>query len=279
MARNNHLLGDALFADEVMDGEIATDESDEPSNLELLEYLGLDEDEINAALDGTDMNTGLIRFENKYSKEPSASDVNTYLGGTTKGQSTFAYSRCTKRHDGSEYIFKAGSKTIGGAKGTDLESKYANLVIDLAGAFCDRVERWKRDAESARLFIKSGPERFNVLKDFIDTSNTKIAVPELVRLDWPDMRKPPVTLQFWQEMWNLLPEGHTIFCCIGGHGRTGTALAAMMIAADRKMSAKKAIDIVREFHCKDAIETTGQEDYLEDIASVRDTKLRKKGSK
>lgn len=286
MARHDYLLGDAISADEALGGEIPPeyepDYTNEPTDKELLEYLGLDDDEIEAALSGDDMNTGLERYENKYGKEPTAKEVNNYLGTSTGGYAkttTGFYARCTKRHDGSEYIFKFGSKTIGGAKGSDLDSKYSSLVIDLAGIFMERVDRWKRDAESARLFIKSGPDRFNVLKEFIDNSETNMKIPEILRLDWPDMRKPPVTLRFWEEMWDLLPEGHTVFCCVGGHGRTGTALASMMIAADRKMTAENAIKIVRELHCDSAIETLSQETYLEDIAKARDTKLRKKVSK
>lgn len=284
-----HLLKDALTTEEVMGTEVPHDLAlDEPSNRELLEYLGLDDEEIEVAMSGIedDMKTGIQRFESKYQKEPGIAEVNKYLGTSMGGagfkpasQGTLYAPRCNARHDGGEYIFKLGEKTIGGAKGSDLQGKYANLVVDLAGVFSDRVDRWKRDAMSAKKFIKSGPDKFNVLSDFIEDTALDCDIPEVLRLDWIDMKAPPVSLRFWQEMWNLLPDGHTVFCCVGGHGRTGTALAAMIIAADKKITPKNAIALVRKLHCKDAIETISQEDYLEKIASDRSVQIRNKRSK
>jgi protein-tyrosine phosphatase len=52
--------------------------------------------------------------------------------------------------------------------------------------------------------------------------------------------------------------------CHAGHGRTGTALAAVMIMAGRPL--KTAVNNVWDNYCELAIETRAQELYLLDLA-------------
>lgn len=89
------------------------------------------------------------------------------------------------------------------------------------------------------------------------------AAQNIIELDWPDGSAPPVALGFWVQLWRLLQERGVKsmgVCCFGGHGRTGTALAALMIADG--VVADSAIKVVRSVHCKRAIETQAQERYL-----------------
>jgi hypothetical protein len=81
-------------------------------------------------------------------------------------------------------------------------------------------------------------------------------------LDWPDMQPPTVGLNFWIALWSMLPE-KTAVCCHGGHGRTGTCIAALMIASGSDYY--EAIETVRTKHCKKAVETVRQEEYLHGI--------------
>lgn len=275
--RDSVLLNGALTTEEVMSG-VPLDDLEEPTNRELLEYLGLEADEIEEALAGVeeiDMGkSGFKRYEDRYSKQTSFWSGGNSAAGTT----TSNYKRCTALHDGGTYIYKRGGITIGGARGYDLDGKYPSLVIDLAGTYSSRVQDYLRRSQASENFIQFGPERFEVLKDHIIDKTTTLKIPEILRLDWADMKEPPVTLEFWRELWNLVPQdGHTLFCCVGGHGRTGTALAAMMIADNPAMSADEAIKTVRKLHCQNAIESLAQEDYLKSIADARGTTvLRKK---
>lgn len=266
---NNHLLNDALTVDQVMGGASPPDpESDEPSNRELLEYLGLDSDEIDEAFNGIEdeVKTGSQRYKDRYDSKDSKQSTFWSGGNSAYGN----YSRCNAKHDGSIYIYKRGDITLGGARGSDLDGKYPELVIDLAGVYLERVERLSREMESLKDFVKSGPDRFNVLREHVRSDRVQLQFPEVLRLAWPDMKEPPVTIDFWRELWKLLPpSGHTLFTCIGGHGRTGTALAAMILVDDPKISAKDAMDLVRKLHCSHAIESTSQEDYIEEIAKAR----------
>jgi len=86
----------------------------------------------------------------------------------------------------------------------------------------------------------------------------------VIRLDWPDMTAPNyVPIQFWVKLRSVL-SGNVAVACFGAHGRTGTCIAAILIADGR--SAKEAIEVVRVNHCTRAIETIEQERYLERLA-------------
>jgi protein-tyrosine phosphatase len=67
-----------------------------------------------------------------------------------------------------------------------------------------------------------------------------------------------------------LPKGKIIINCMGGKGRTGTALAALWMAANKLsgvfIEAVDAIELVRKNHCKSAVETKEQETYLAHLA-------------
>ena len=72
--------------------------------------------------------------------------------------------------------------------------------------------------------------------------------------------------RFWRSALRLMHKacpqgGHVIVTCFGGHGRTGTCLASILIAHSAR-TAQSAIDFIREKHCDAAIETTAQEEYL-----------------
>jgi protein-tyrosine phosphatase len=55
---------------------------------------------------------------------------------------------------------------------------------------------------------------------------------------------------------------------MGGHGRTGTALASVLMASGKATDPDTAIELVRSKHCKRAIETYDQIDYLEIVAMI-----------
>jgi len=150
-----------------------------------------------------------------------------------------------KGHDGrTPFYTLPGGKILYGARGSNLTHanlEHLDLIIDCAGVV----------AESGR-FVKSAPARYRGLKNGL--------LPDVIRLDWPDMSAPVhVGIRWWLRLLELLP-AHTCVCCMGGHGRTGTALAALLVASG--MDAEIAIRTVRELHCRRAIETAGQEAYI-----------------
>lgn len=191
-----------------------------------------------------------------------------YKGVAPSNQTVFTY--CKVIHDGEEVIFRHGKKSIGGARGDELDINRADLIVDLSGTFASRIERAKRDRDAAARFVLSGPERFQKLAKYIKPDFENLDnLPEILRLDWRDMSVPPVGLNFWREMWKLIPDGHTIFCCMGSHGRTGTALASMVLASNPKVSSGESMQMIWDRHCEDAIETDSQMEYLRRLAAAR----------
>lgn len=100
---------------------------------------------------------------------------------------------------------------------------------------------------------------------------------EHLRLIWPDMDVPNVDKEFWIEFCNVIKKkGRDRFRydgkykvmvhCIGGHGRTGTALCIMAhLCMESGFSDGKLLKNVRKLHCSHALESNSQLKYVEDI--------------
>lgn len=104
------------------------------------------------------------------------------------------------------------------------------------------------------------PASMRSLRAHLDTAGV-----DEISLDWPDGGIPPVLPSFWRALVEACAASKQplIIHCVGGHGRTGTALAAILIAYS--ISAGDAVAWVRKYHCKKAIETLCQERYLDEL--------------
>lgn len=164
-----------------------------------------------------------------------------YQGGTTSGY------RQPCPHPGTKELFSIGKRRFAAANsgGISTGEKYAAAVIDCAGV-----------ASKTRNLFVDGTDKYKALND--------LGERDLIRLHWTDMGVPPVGRAFWRRLTRMLPEGRIVACCIGGHGRTGTCLASILVAND-KMCADEAIDFIRDNHCDRAIETIGQENYIRSL--------------
>jgi hypothetical protein len=144
--------------------------------------------------------------------------------------------------------------TIYPAKGYQLtDQRHLDVILDLAGL-----------VKASGQFVQAtghNAKRYNALN--------RIVQPDIVRINWQDMTAPVhVRIDFWVRLGNMLAGQHVGIACMGGHGRTGTCMAALMIAVDG-CSGKDAIEAVRTLHCARAIETKAQEDYLIRLADDR----------
>ena len=199
--------------------------------------------------------------KNKNKQQSFGTQSTSNLGFT--GTNFHSSSVC--HHYGDEVVMRITHKdgtetTIGGAKAHDAEHTQflAKLVIDCSGAF----------RAGSKTFVESKSE--SELSLAIQALNKYAQPPEVVRFNWEDHGIPPVGYQFWVDLMRLLPEGHVIICCIGSHGRTGTAMASLLVAGNPSVTAKKAIEEIRAIHCDRCIETTGQEDYIAGLVEERD---------
>ena len=119
--------------------------------------------------------------------------------------------------------------------------------------------RFKLIIDCADVVDEYGGHRFP--KGYENLSEFCLTMPPVIKLGWRDYAAPALRFQFWEKLYESLPDGDILLCCVGGHGRSGTALAAILIIA-WNITAAKAIQTVRAHHCDSAIETAGQREYL-----------------
>lgn len=138
-----------------------------------------------------------------------------------------------------------------GSGGTNLPA-HLECIVDMSGQITPKT---------FAPFVKLGSPNRNVLN--------AAAAPRVISLNWPDMTAPwAVRADFWHKLMLTLP-AHTCFTCAGSHGRTGTALACMLVTAG--MTSEAAISAVRDIHCHHAVETPGQVGYIQRVAKQFDT--------
>lgn len=167
---------------------------------------------------------------------------------TTAGKTYETKVWCT--HTGERPLVTLDGIAIHGAQGLELTGYEADLIVDLSGAY------------------KPSSVGFVITKAWEKLEEYAQHPGELLRLAWADRSVPPVGAEFWKALWEEIKARgfkSVVFCCSGGHGRTGTAIAAVLIAV-RGTTAEKAMKFVRLQHCDQAIETLGQEEYLRALA-------------
>lgn len=226
----------------------------DPVYAEMCEEMGVDPFEFN---EDDDMGVSFphsLRVNGK--KAASGGVVTQFNNNQQQTVPAQTYKPC--EHKGHDVVFEAEGKQLHAASmhGLNEYSGRWDLIIDLAKVISDYYP--------PAPFVRSKSAKcFNVLSQFqLKPAPPQPIKSELLALDWPDMAAPPVSLQFWQQLWQMLP-AKTVACCMGGHGRTGTCLSALMIAAGK--SYYDALDIIRNDHCKKAVETHSQEVYLHNL--------------
>jgi protein-tyrosine phosphatase len=87
------------------------------------------------------------------------------------------------------------------------------------------------------------------------------------RLDWPDFGVPDdagALLAALRDVHDRAAAGERVeIGCLGGHGRTGTALAALAVLGGHP--ADDAVAWVRASYCARAVETPEQEAFVRDL--------------
>ena len=158
----------------------------------------------------------------------------------------YGYKSCF--HSGAQPLFIIGDRSFAGAgqssmtQNYDVNLKCNGVVMDTSGKSVIKTSKRFKELE-----------RLGRVRDYVS-------------IDWQDMSVPAVQPEFWQKFVELLPEKcHVVVNCVGGHGRTGTALACLYLAhAD--CTAWEAIEFIRSDYCSYAIETDEQENYIMEVA-------------
>lgn len=177
-----------------------------------------------------------------------------FVTGVTGG-----YSKCF--HGGVKPIFEtARGHTVYAGQEANLYGRYS-VILDCSGRGVPRSSLVppivRTDADIT--------EQFAGLQDYVQPEAPRIYVA------WPDGGAPALDPGFWRALLARL-SGDIAVCCLGGHGRTGTALAALWMAdidargAAEGLAASDAVSIARDKHCRETIETDDQLEYLDEVA-------------
>ena len=105
-------------------------------------------------------------------------------------------------------------------------------------------------------------------EEFSSLLAAELPCPPVIRLDWNDGGTPPVQDTFWPLLHAALKQQKKdlLVFCLGGHGRTGTAISSYIIANGPEI-ATRSVGIVRKVYCNQCVETQSQVEYLYLLAS------------
>lgn len=132
-----------------------------------------------------------------------------------------------------------------------------------------------RESRTAKFSARNGAE--TLLPTASRFAGKSSPIPEIY-LNWCDYEAPPrgATAHFWIALLRDLSrvDGKVLVHCMGGHGRTGTAIAAMGHLAPAAgfnqviPTGKCAVEWVRETYSLQAVESSEQGDYLESLGAT-----------
>ena len=190
-------------------------------------------------------------------KGNTTNDYNRYMSGTT-GSYAYTYKSCNHApvlvcEVGGINLYAATKSSI-----TRENAKNIQLIVNCSGISVSLGG--KNDVE--KLII--GSDKFDTLKGYI----LSLPVAEELRLDWTDGGIWPSGIAFWRELFDICKANNftnIVFTCVGGHGRTGTALISFAIANSAYhvgMSVMYTKELNKRY-CSQAVETMMQDEYLD----------------
>jgi protein-tyrosine phosphatase len=152
-------------------------------------------------------------------------------------------------HWGSTFVFQwEGLTFFGGGSFRGMDTTGMDVVID-CGAGVQQCRKGNRNSSS-------------------------LQQQWIIRLGWPDGGVPEMQEKDWRDLLDLLQELSrrrksclkVLVCCVGGHGRTGTALS--ILAALSGVEPENPVGFIRQEYCRRAVETKPQCSYIRKIAKL-----------
>lgn len=164
------------------------------------------------------------------------------------------YTSPKKCHMDGMHIMTIGNCTIHGSSNRHLYDGY-KLIINISNySYSDRqIATCRRGANKlVSHFMAALPKK-------------KDDDPPEIAIDWPDGGIPDLVKSDWMRLLQDLSEmdGKVLVHCMGGHGRTGTALAALLGLS--KAVTKDPVKWLRKYYCEKVVETKAQFDYLKKL--------------
>jgi protein tyrosine phosphatase len=151
-------------------------------------------------------------------------------------------------HTGNVLVAEIGKvKIYGGGESAGINRNEADVLVSLAS----NRQTIEMNSSAMELFPSVKPEQ------------------AFIYLNWADGTIPDIGDSFWNnlctDITNIQEEKKILFYCMGGHGRTGTALAIVLSLLKIIPGNECPVAWVRENYCKEAVETIAQKKYIEKI--------------
>ncbi|MCK5021176.1 MAG: hypothetical protein KAS32_29470 [Candidatus Peribacteraceae bacterium] len=159
-------------------------------------------------------------------------------------------------HNGSLHLFTwKGINFWGGGSSRNMSLEGMDLVIDCADVAEPMITLHGVDT---KIFPFSNASARIVL------NWPDMGVPDLVKADWTTI------LKGIEKMKKAKKDGefNVLACCVGGHGRTGTALSILAALTVLKGKKQCPVTYVRDNYCKEVVETESQKEYIEEITGM-----------
>jgi protein-tyrosine phosphatase len=196
------------------------------------------------------------------SEETKMNTANTKVKSETQIEKATLYTPC---HQGNTLLLTSKANSSGAfyAGGWSRHADPTDCyVIDLTGN-----EYAKRGEEAIEVYDDNSLEAF---KSVLETKSS-IEVKGWLSFPMPDFGVPRYNLNVWlslaQDVLNLINKGEKVLvCCAGGHGRTGIAASIIcyILSDDKSIMNDNPVQWIRDVHCKEAVETDRQIDYVFD---------------
>jgi hypothetical protein len=166
------------------------------------------------------------------------------------------------RHDAEKPVYSNDTVAlyIADAHGCRRGKDWFGYVLDCGNILTVTMKTYNPDERSGLLV--GDIDMVDVLDQYVEAAS----VPSrILQIDWDDRQEPDLQPEFWPALAKLL-SGDVLCACQGGHGRSGTALTALLMCYNPEYSAKDAIIHLRAMHCARAIESVKQHEYLDKVA-------------
>ena len=190
----------------------------------------------------------------------SPKPVQTSFGSSGYLQSQSSYTRChLKSNEG-----HLGAIPFTGTEGgVIVASSRVGKLHEKATAALFFDTSWKSSLSRKPFKVELTNNKSGLIPDFSHEAEITADIP-MAFIPWTDMAAPVQTIEKYV-LWALdyIKKGGWLqIGCIGGHGRTGTFLALMLLADGRAEDADDAVCQTRALYCNKAIESTSQADYI-----------------
>lgn len=130
--------------------------------------------------------------------------------------------------------------------------------------------KWDGGPSNGDIFIDLLGDGAKHVSSIVHSDFPVLLIPkrhDTISIDWPDGGTPDLDKEWWTKLATLLKQEkkEVLVRCMGGHGRTGTAMAILI---NLLWKTPNPIVYLRKEYCEEAVESQSQVDYINKITGL-----------